>query len=166
MFTMILIQPRDNKFAQRLIIYLLKSYGITLRQEQVTMIVMPFIIMENPQEEKIPGGVWYPGTEARTSWMPATIYPNPFATKFDSTATGTFPSVIGETGLGQTTYFEQEVGNNQINPNGSSTAIAAELESFDLDLEMQGAGQFYLSISRFMPDFKVFNRECRRYINR
>ena len=106
-------------------------------------------------QNKIPGGVWYPGTEDRTSWMPAAIYPTPHATKFDSTATGTFPSVIGETGLGQTAYFEQEVGNNQINPNGSSTAIAAELESFDLDLEMKGAGQFYLSISRFIPDFKV-----------
>ena len=33
---------------------------------------------------KIPGGVWYPGTEARTSWMPAAIYPNPHSTKFDS----------------------------------------------------------------------------------
>jgi hypothetical protein len=106
-------------------------------------------------QNKIPGGVWYPGTEARTSWMPAAIYPNPHSTKFDSSATGTFPTVIGETGLGQTVYYEQEVGNNQINPNGSSTAIAAELESFDLDLEMQGAGQFYLSISRFIPDFKV-----------
>mgnify|MGYP003627596069 CR=1 FL=1 len=104
---------------------------------------------------KIPGGVWYPGTEARTSWMPATIYPNPFATKFDSTATGTFPSVIGETGLGQTTYFEQEVGTNQINPNGSSTAIAGSLESYDFDLDVGGAGQHYLSISRFLPDFKT-----------
>ena len=104
---------------------------------------------------KIPGGVWYPGTEARTSWMPANIYPNPFATKFDSTATGTFPSVIGETGLGQTTYFEQEVGTNQINPNGSSTAIAGSLESYDFDLDVGGAGQHYLSISRFLPDFKT-----------
>ena len=104
---------------------------------------------------KIPGGVWYSGTEARTSWMPAKVYPNPFATKFNSSASGTFPTVIGQSGLGQTIYFEHEVGNNQINPNGSSTAIAAELESFDLDLEMQGAGQFYLSISRFIPDFKV-----------
>jgi len=104
---------------------------------------------------KIPGGVWYPGTEARTSWMPAQIYPNPFATKFDSTATGTFPSVIGETGLGQTVYYEQEVGTNQINPNGSSTAIAGSLESYDFDLEVGGAGQHYLSISRFLPDFKT-----------
>ena len=106
-------------------------------------------------EGKIPGGVWYPGTEARTSWMPAKIYPNPHSTKFDSTATGTFPSVIGETGLGQTVYFEQEVGTNQINPDGSSTAIAGSLESYDFDLEVGGAGQHYLSISRFLPDFKT-----------
>jgi hypothetical protein len=106
-------------------------------------------------ESKVPGGVWYPGTEARTSWMPAKIYPNPHATKFDSTATGTFPSVIGETGLGQTVYFEQEVGTNQTNPDGSSTAIAGSLESYDFDLEVGGAGQHYLSISRFLPDFKT-----------
>jgi hypothetical protein len=106
-------------------------------------------------ENKVPGGVWYPGTEARTSWMPAKIYPNPHATKFDSTATGTFPSVIGETGLGQTVYFEQEVGTNQTNPDGSSTAIAGSLESYDFDLEVGGAGQHYLSISRFLPDFKT-----------
>jgi hypothetical protein len=106
-------------------------------------------------QTKIPGGVWYPGTEARTSWMPANVYPNPHSTKFDSTATGTFPSVIGETGLGQTVYFEQEVGTNQINPDGSSTAIAGTLESYDFDLEVGGAGQHYLSISRFLPDFKT-----------
>ena len=106
-------------------------------------------------QNKVPGGVWYPGTEPRTSWMPAKIYPNPHSTKFDSTATGTFPSVIGETGLGQTTYFEQEVGTNQVNPNGSSTAIAGSLESYDFDLEVGGSGQHYLSISRFLPDFKI-----------
>ena len=103
--------------------------------------------------------MWYPGTEARTSWMVADIYHNPHSTKFDSTATGTFPSVIGETGLGQTVYFEQEVGKNQINPDGSSTAIAGTLESYDFDLgdyfKEAGAGTFYLSISRFLPDFKT-----------
>ena len=106
---------------------------------------------------KIPGGVWYPGTQARTSWMTAKIYPNPHATKFDSSATGTFPSVIGETGLGQTVYYEQEVGTNQTNPDGSSTAIAGTLESYDFDLEVGGAGQHYLSISRFLPDFKTLS---------
>ena len=34
-------------------------------------------------QNKVPGGVWYPGTEARTSWMPAKIYPNPHSTKFE-----------------------------------------------------------------------------------
>jgi len=106
---------------------------------------------------KLPGGVWYPGTQARTSWMTAKIYPNPHATKFDSSATGTFPSVIGETGLGQTVYYEQEVGTNQTNPDGSSTAIAGTLESYDFDLEVGGAGQHYLSISRFLPDFKTLS---------
>ena len=105
---------------------------------------------------RIPGGVWYPGTSARTSWLPATIYPNPYSTQFNSSATGTFPSIIGETGLGQTVYFEQEVGTNQINPNGSSTAIAAELQSYDFDLGVEmGAGQHFLSLSRFIPDFKT-----------
>jgi hypothetical protein len=109
-------------------------------------------------QNKVPGGVWYPGTEARTSWMPAKIYPNPHSTKFDSTATGTFPSVIGQTGLGQSVYYEQEVGTNQVNPDGTSTAIAGSLESYDFDLgdyfKEAGAGTFYLSISRFLPDFK------------
>ena len=42
---------------------------------------MLYLIMVNPMK----GGVWYTGTEARTSWMDATIYPNPYATKYDST---------------------------------------------------------------------------------
>ena len=65
------------------------------------------------------GGVWYTGTEARTSWVDATIYPKPFATKYDvNSSSGTFPVIIGESGLGQTTLFEHEVGTDQVNPNG------------------------------------------------
>ena len=114
-----------------------------------------YVIYNYGESTKLPGGVWYTSSEGRTSWMNAKIYPNPHSTKFDSTATGTFPSVIGETGLGQTVYFEQEVGTNQINPDGSSTAIAGSLESYDFDLNIEGAGQYYLSISRFLPDFKT-----------
>ena len=128
MSMMILILQKVNRSVQRLIIYLQKWYGTIQLMVQVIMIVMPFITMENRrvvQQTKYQEASGYPGTEARTSWMLAKIYPNPHSTKFDSTATGTFPSVIGETGLGQTIYFEQEVGKNQINPDGSSTAIAA-----------------------------------------
>ena len=138
---------------QPLIIYLPKWYGITLltgASYNDRYAVYNYGESAGSAQNKVPGGVWYPGTEARTSWMPAKIYPNPHATKFDSTATGTFPSVIGETGLGQTVYFEQEVGKNQINPDGSSTAIAGTLESYDFDLGdyFKEAGQATLFIDQ------------------
>ena len=110
---------------------------------------------------KIPGGVWYTGTEARTSWIDATIYPKPFATKYDSTATGTFPAIVGESGLGQTTLFEHEVGTDQVNPNGTTTALTSFIKSFDIDLESKQrgqreklAGEAFLALRRFVPDFK------------
>ena len=33
---------------------------------------------------------------------------NPFATKYNSSATGTFPEIIGESGLGQSILFEEK----------------------------------------------------------
>jgi hypothetical protein len=99
--------------------------------------------------------VWYPGTEARTSWIDAVIYPNPFGTKFNSTATGTFPVIVGESGLGQTTLFEHHVGTDQVNPDGTTTAITSYVQSFDFDLDIEGtAGEFFLAMRRFIPDFK------------
>ena len=105
----------------------------------------------NPQQ----GLVWYTGTEARTSWIDAIVYPKPYATKFDSTGTGTFPSIVGETGLGQTTFYEHEVGTDQINPDGTTTAITSYIKSYDFDLDLQGDGEFFLSISRVLPNFKT-----------
>ena len=99
---------------------------------------------------------WYTGTEARTSWMDATVYQNPFATKYDVSASGTFPAIVGESGLGQTTYFEHEVGTDQVNPNGTTTTISSFIQSFDFDIanpEM-GEGEFFLAVKRFIPDFK------------
>ena len=126
-----------------------------------------YVIFNFGESAGIPGGVWYTGTEARTSWMDATIYPNPYATKYNSTATGTFPAIVGETGLGQTTYFEHEVGTDQVNPNGTTTTIPSFIQSFDFDLEQrqrdaQGkasgpkvAGEAFLAVRRFVPDFKT-----------
>ena len=99
--------------------------------------------------------IWYIGTEARTSWIDGTIYPKPFGTKFDSTAEGTFPSIVGLSGLGQTTLFEHEIGTDQINPDGTTTTVASNIKSFDFDLDIQGtAGQFFLFMRRILPDFK------------
>ncbi|MDC3267984.1 hypothetical protein OAU35_00220 [bacterium] len=114
-----------------------------------------------------PGGVWYTGTEARTSWIDAVVYPKPYATKFNSTSNGTFPVVVGQDGLGQTQFFEHEVGTDQINQDGSTTTITSFIKSFDFDLQAkqkdaQGkssgptiAGESFLSLRRFVPDFKT-----------
>jgi hypothetical protein len=99
--------------------------------------------------------VWYTGSEARTTWIDATIYPNPIATKFNSTETGTFPVIVGESGLGQTVLFEHHVGTDQINPDGTTTTITSYIKSFDFDLNIEGtAGEVFLAMRRFLPDFK------------
>jgi hypothetical protein len=105
--------------------------------------------------EKVEGGVWYIGTESRTSWIDASVYPKPSATKFNDSATGTFPVIIGENGLGQTTLFEHEVGTDQVNPDGSTTTVTSFVKSYDFDLQSQGtSGDVFLAMRRFIPDFK------------
>jgi len=126
-----------------------------------------YVIFNYGESTGIPGGVWYTGTEARTSWIDSNVYPNPFATKYDSTADGTFPVIVGQDGLGQTTYFEHEVGTDQVNPNGTTTTVTSFIESFDIDLEQRQrdargrasgpkvAGEIFLAMRRFVPDFKT-----------
>jgi len=105
--------------------------------------------------EKVEGGVWYIGTEARTAWIDATIYPKPTATKYISTSNGSFPEIVGQDGLGQTTLFEHEVGTDQVNPDGSTTAVTSFVKSYDFDLQSEGTvGQVFLAMRRFVPDFK------------
>jgi len=112
--------------------------------------------------EKLPGGVWYIGTESRTTWIDASVYPKPFATKFNSSETGTFPVIIGESDLGQTVFFEHEVGTDQVNPDGSTTTITSFVKSYDFDLQSQGtAGEVFLAVRRFIPDFKNLQGNCK-----
>ena len=107
-------------------------------------------------------GVWYTGTEARTSWIDGIVYPKPFATKYDSSAVGSFPEVIGEDSLGQTILFEHEVGTDQVNPDGTTTTVTSFIKSFDFDLDLQGtAGEFFLAMRRFIPDFKTLENNAK-----
>ena len=102
-------------------------------------------------------GVWYTNTSStsmRTSWIDSIIYPNPYATKYNSTETGTFPTVIGQTGLGQTVFFEQDTGTDQINPDGSITTLTSFIQSFDFSLQ-KDQSEVFLSMRRFLPNFKV-----------
>ena len=125
----------------------------------------------------MPGGVWYTGTEARTSWIDSNVYPNPFATKYDSTSDGTFPVIVGQDSLGQTTYFEHEVGTDQLNPNGTTTTVTSFIQSFDIDLESRAkdargrstgpkiAGEIFIAMRRFVPDFKTLAGNAKVSLN-
>ena len=106
----------------------------------------------------VAGGVWALSTEARSSWMDAKIYERPYATKFDTSGTGTFPTVLGESGLGQTKYFQHEIGTDQVNEDGTVTKVTSNLKSYDFEIETQGGGgDVFVSVSRFIPDFKTLN---------
>ena len=106
-----------------------------------------------------PMGNWYTGVNEnsiRTAWIDSLIYPKPYATAFKSTNTGTFPTVVGESGLGQTLFFEQEVGTDQINPDGTTTTLTSFIASYDFALQTdQGIGEYFLAMRRFLPNFKV-----------
>ena len=121
-----------------------------------------YVVYNYGESNSRTGPVWYIGTEARTTWIDATVYPTPFATKFDDSATGTFPAIVGESGLGQTTLFEHEVGTDQVNPDGSTTTVTSFVQSYDYDLQQMQRGQSYaiagdvfLAVRRFLPDFKT-----------
>jgi len=104
-----------------------------------------------------PMGNWYTGVNTnsiRTAWIDSLIYPKPYATAFKSANTGTFPSVIGESGLGQTLFFEHEVGTDQINPDGTTTTLTSFIESYDFSLQ-QDQSEVFLAMRRFLPNFKV-----------
>jgi hypothetical protein len=104
-----------------------------------------------------PLGTWYTNTNVnfnRTSWMDTLIYPQPYATAFDSTGTGTFPVVQGQSGLGNTTYYAQEAGNDQVNPDGSTTTLESFIQSFSFSLQADQS-EVFLAMRRFLPNFKV-----------
>ena len=111
-----------------------------------------------------PMGNWYTGVNEnsiRTAWIDSLIYPKPYATAFKSANTGTFPTVVGESGLGQTLFFEHEVGTDQINPDGTTTTLTSFINSYDFALQTdQGIGEYFLAMRRFLPNFKVLTGDA------
>ena len=106
---------------------------------------------------QLPMGNWYTGTNTnsiRTTWIDSLVYPRPYATAYNSTNTGTFPVVIGESGLGQTVFFEHESGNDQVNPDGSVTTLTSFIQSFSFSLQPDQS-EVFLAMRRFLPNFKV-----------
>jgi hypothetical protein len=107
--------------------------------------------------------VWTTGSMDRTSWFDATLYDNPYATKFNSTSTPTFPTIQGVTNVnGASTYYAHEVGNNEVDSTGSKTAIPAFIQSGDFTL---AEGEVFISMRRFVPDFKLITGDAQITIN-
>ena len=116
-----------------------------------------YVVFNYGESQRVPMGNWYTGVNTnsiRTAWIDSLIYPKPYASSYNSTASGTFPSIIGEDGLGRTTLFEHEVGTDQINPDGSTTALTSTLQSYDIALQ-QEQPETFLAMRRFVPDFKT-----------
>ena len=111
---------------------------------------------------------WTTSSLTRTSYIDTGVFDLPYATEYDSTATPNF-SIQGITNLfGASTYYAHETGTDQINSSGT-TSINAYIQSGDYDItaaraptgqatgiaDLRGDGEFIISMSRFIPDFKV-----------
>jgi hypothetical protein len=107
-------------------------------------------------------GVWTTGTLDRTTYYDASLFENPYATKFNSTGVPTFPTINGVTNSrGSSIYYAHEQGTNEVAANGTSTAIVSFIKSGDFDLDVEGNGQFFMSMRRFVPDFKVLTGDAK-----
>ena len=107
--------------------------------------------------------VWTTGSMDRTSWADATLYDNPYATKFNATGIPTYPTIQGVTNVnGASTYYAHEVGNNEVSATGVKTAIPAFIQSGDFNL---GEGEVFISMRRFVPDFKLLTGDAQITIN-
>ncbi len=117
-------------------------------------VVYNYGVTNNP----LPMGNWYTGTNTnaiRTTWMDSLVYPKPYATAYNSSSSGTFPTIIGESGLGQSVLFEHETGTDQVNPDGSVTTLTSFAQSYNFSLQTdQGAAEYFLAMRRFLPNFK------------
>jgi hypothetical protein len=108
-------------------------------------------------------GSWTTGSLARTTWVDANLYDVPYATEFNSTVTPSFPVVQGVTNInGSTVYYAHETGINQVDAAGNKTAIPAFIESGDFNL---GDGEVFMSMRRFIPDFKLITGNAEVTIN-
>ena len=99
---------------------------------------------------------WTTMSLARTTYSDAQTYDKPYATKWTSNSTPTYPIINGVTNTyGACIYYQHETGVNEVSYAGVKTAIPAYIESGDFDLDIEGDGQYLMKINRFIPDFKI-----------
>ena len=113
-------------------------------------------------------GVFTTSSLDRSSYQDQGVYSVPYATDYDKTATPVFSPIQGLTALhGASIYYAHEVGDDQVNSAGT-TSIDAFIKSGDWDItsrrsplgqmtgvaDYRGDGEFFMSVKRFIPDFK------------
>ena len=112
--------------------------------------------------------VWTTSSVARSSYVDSGIFEVPYATEYNSSSTPAFPIQGVTNTYGASTYYAHETGTDQVNSSGT-TSINAFIQSGDFDItarrgltgqstgmvEYRGDGEFFMSVKRFIPDFKV-----------
>jgi hypothetical protein len=111
--------------------------------------------------------VWTTSSLDRTTWEGSTVYAAPFATDYQSSLTPTYPTVNGVSN-GATILYQHETGVNQENADGTETAISSYIQSGEFEIGAEGEGQYFMSVSRFIPDFKSLSGDAQVtiYVNR
>jgi len=111
---------------------------------------------------------WTTSSLARTSYVDTGVFDLPYATEYNKTAVPNFPIQGITAKYGASIYYAHETGTDQINSSGT-TSIDAYIQSGDFDIsasrsalggttglaDLRGDGEFIMSMSRFIPDFKV-----------
>jgi hypothetical protein len=101
---------------------------------------------------------WTTGSLSRTTYADAHTYNLPYATEFTTNGTPSFPAIQGVTNIyGSSQYWAHEIGTNEVNAAGATTAIPSYILSGDYDISEQGIagdGENIMRVSRFIPDFK------------
>jgi hypothetical protein len=103
--------------------------------------------------------VWYTSSLDRTTWEGSTVYAAPFATDYQASLTPTYPVVNGVSN-GATILYQHETGVNQENADGTETAISSYIQSGEFEIGAEGEGQYFMSVSRFIPDFKSLSGDA------
>tara|TARA_X000001388_G_C2138609_1_gene87777 strand:- start:5 stop:544 length:540 start_codon:yes stop_codon:yes gene_type:complete len=108
--------------------------------------------------------IWTTSSLARSTWADSSIFGKPHGTEYDSSSTS--DATVGNSD-GCTTYYEHETGTNQIKA-GATTAIEANIESGDFDLDQRGLGgdgEYMMKIRRVIPDFLTQTGSARVTLN-
>jgi hypothetical protein len=115
------------------------------------------------------GNIWTTGTLDRTVWVDSGVEAFPLATDLLSNVTPNFPTITGvKASYNSSILYEHERGTNEVRfytTGYVSSVISSSISSGDFDLDVDGDGEYFMSVRRFIPDFKYLNGTANVTIN-